>query len=497
MRHLILPLGLSLAASLAHAQPEQSAAFRVSDVPAGSGRPSPSARGAPSTASRSLVTKISDERWASDYAGFASDGSNDAAKALQAAVDDCPAQGCTIRIPAGTINLGSTIVLRTGVVIAGLGQAPGYANATRLVRTGGGGPMFMLPGTAQLTPGPSTAIGFRDVTLDGAGAESAVILSPELASGRGSWNVDIRNVSIVHGQPAIQAQNGWDWWVRDSSFIACGRMPAAAGTPQGSCIHIQNSAGSYPGAASNSWRIDNNYIDTSRGRGIVFDTSLGQQPSSFMSITNNHFGIAGFEAIYGCTQGSRIAGNLSEGSVAGYPIIHLKGGSGCGFNIVIGNILPAPGTFAIVDEGTSDLIADNLFYIPGQGGAWIKLDETSGNVTVRGNKSHDTPCCNTSPMVADLGTLNSVMWNDGADAVLSSGQIPFKTSGNTYRILTAGGAITLPLQTVAALPPCNTSTQAQIRVVFDAAPPVYNTPVVGGGTAWTTVLCNSTAWVAH
>ncbi|WP_156634019.1 hypothetical protein [Methylobacterium sp. Leaf113] len=450
---------------------------------------------------RSFVDRAKDQVWVSDFPGFDATGANDSSPAFTAAVASCPASGCTIRVPtvSAKIKMGATVILKPGITLEGAAQAPGYKAATVLQRVQSSGPIFLLPGTASLSPGASTGIRITGLALDGGNVNLPVVSAPEVNPGRGTWNVEIDHVSFYNARPGISAINAWDWWVHDNAFIACGSNPATATSlSASSCLYIGNSTQSnYAGANSNSWRITDNFIDTSIGRGIVSDSTLGKYPNNFMSIKGNHFGVRGYESIFGCLRDSSILGNLSEGSIAGYPIFDLKSGSGCGFNTIIGNHLAAPGAFAIVDNGASDLVASNSFNIKGSATAWIQLGASSGNVSVMNNKADDSPCCNTIPMVSDLGSLNTVMWNDGSDGMVINGHLPFKKFGQSYLIPTDLSHLRPKQSAVSQLPTCNASTQGHIRVVYDANAPTYNATVVGGGLVWTTVLCNSVNWTAH
>jgi len=431
---------------------------------------------------------------------------------IQAAVNACPSTGCALVIPYGAYPVATSITLKAGVVIQGQGSAPGYKANTRLYNSGLSGPMFIFPGSASLSPGVSTSIGLRDFTIDMQSANYAAVSAPEITSGRGTWNGNITHMSIVNARPALDIVNGWDWWINDNAFIACGNAATGAGR-QKACLYISNSTGSYSGAASNSIHIVDNFIDTSVGEGINIDSSLGSSTKvNSMFITGNHFGIQGYSNISGCISNSVIANNVSEGTIAGQAIFNLSGlGTGCAFNIISNNSLNAPGAYSIVDANTSDLIANNFNYIKGTNTAWYSLTAASGNITVIGNKSDDNPCCNTIPMVTDAGSLNSVQWNDGSDGVISSGLVPFKKSGTSYSLLTSA-ALALPITisgaatfsstlklasyTIAGLPTCNAAALGVIVTVSNGtayATGTYGSAVSATGAVTRQVLCTNTA----
>jgi hypothetical protein len=59
------------------------------------------------------------------------------------------------------------------------------------------------------------------------------------------------------------------------------------------------------------------------------------------------------------------------------------------------------------------------------------------------------------------------------------------------------GTLSLPVTTVALLPPCNSNERGLLFAVSDARSPAYNAAVAGGGSASIPVYCNGTAWTAH
>ena len=55
----------------------------------------------------------------------------------------------------------------------------------------------------------------------------------------------------------------------------------------------------------------------------------------------------------------------------------------------------------------------------------------------------------------------------------------------------------LPISTVAALPNCSTAIAGTLAVVSDAASPVTNAGLTGGGAITALALCTGSAWTAH
>jgi hypothetical protein len=63
--------------------------------------------------------------------------------------------------------------------------------------------------------------------------------------------------------------------------------------------------------------------------------------------------------------------------------------------------------------------------------------------------------------------------------------------------LAAGGSITLSAVSVASLPACNSKLKNTMMAVTDAATPVYNGPLRGGGNISIPAFCNGATWTAH
>jgi hypothetical protein len=59
------------------------------------------------------------------------------------------------------------------------------------------------------------------------------------------------------------------------------------------------------------------------------------------------------------------------------------------------------------------------------------------------------------------------------------------------------GSLSLPTTTVASLPVCRAAQKGLLYSVSDAVSPVYNGPLMGGGTTTIPVFCNGSIWTAH
>lgn len=84
----------------------------------------------------------------------------------------------------------------------------------------------------------------------------------------------------------------------------------------------------------------------------------------------------------------------------------------------------------------------------------------------------------------------------GAGQTVASLQIVPDTS--VAGLLTPnGGARFITTRTVSTLPTCDANSKGTIFSVSDAAAPVYNTTLTGGGAVAVLAFCNGTNWTAH
>lgn len=65
----------------------------------------------------------------------------------------------------------------------------------------------------------------------------------------------------------------------------------------------------------------------------------------------------------------------------------------------------------------------------------------------------------------------------------------------TNSFAAAGALGVMPKFTVAKLPTANLANFGMRYCVTDAASPVFLSPVVGGGSSFTPVVCNGSAWI--
>ena len=265
------------------------------------------------------------------YAGGAKgDGTTDDGPAFNAAIAACPASGgCTVFVPDVCPSYYKIV---TGVTLPGhvrlLGEANIDANVTNPMTCGsllinaGSGAMITLPGSATVTAQTSVGQSWSHIGFDGANLNFPVISAPEQNPGRGSWSVAADHFMIAHGRPCLSAQNSWDWSISDYSMVGCGNMPSATTMSQQAAIYTYNSAQTYAGAATNSWRLTNGFIDTTHARALVSDSSGAGLANESFQVSNLHTGPQGYESLYGCFSGSSFD-IFSEGAVTGHATLQL------------------------------------------------------------------------------------------------------------------------------------------------------------------------------
>lgn len=368
-------------------------------------------------------------------------GTTDAGPAFQAAINACnhciivvPNTNTRTGAPAVCYNIVTPVTGHGHMTIQGTTNENAHLNGTdagsSLCMGQSSAPMFTFPGETNLDGDVNVGWSFRRLRFDGKNVAQPIIYSPEANPGRGAWSAVIEENVFSKCNPCISAQNGWDWWVRNNSFNLTGNGSTTA------AIELFNSAQNYGGAGSNSWHITNNAFDTSVGRAINFNSTGIGGADQFMVLTDNKFGPQGYESITGCLFLSIVANNEFEGTTTGLSTINLTGTNGgttgCGRNRIVGNTLAGAGVYSINDGASLDLISSNIFYIQGSGSAHINLTAASAINTVSNNKSNDGSCCNTFPMVNDLGSSNSIFGNDGSDGVVTRQFVPEKLAGTQY-----------------------------------------------------------------
>lgn len=394
---------------------------------------------------RSWQSKIQEFRSILDF-GAVGDNSTDDSAALQAAVNSCTGI-CEIELPPATncYRIASSVTWKYGVILKGT-HIPN-PNIDYIFTSGDSALCFAstgqisLPGSSNLTANTSSAMGFINVLFNGGNLGQACIYAPELNPGRGSWGVTLFQDTFYHCQPAVYAETAWDWWIQSNSFIENGNAVSGSGAEVAS-LYFKNSAQSYAGANTNSIHVTNNFFDTTDGRAIQSDCSgAGAEINLFFSVIDNHFGPQGYESIYGCFGSSIFSGNESEGTTSGLRTLDLENTTGTGRNIIINNVLQSGGQYDVFDDNALDNIIGNTFIGSPSASAHIRLGSNSFVVTVNGNKSSDSSCCNTIPMVSDAGSGSSIFWNDGSDGVPSGNEVPQKINGTPYQaqLSTAAG----------------------------------------------------------
>lgn len=352
------------------------------------------------------------------------------AEAIQAGINFVASLvGGNLRCLPREYTLNSTIYGRSNVSIHGDCLKHGYnensfdpdtygTTGTLLLRNQSTGPMFHIPGgDTSLPVGSGLGWGVFDLGLDGDDKNFPIINAPE--NERGSFNVRIHNVGFYRGRPAFYGANVWEWEVDGCSFVLCGDRATYSGVdPLGCSIFVLNGRRTYAGAASNSLMIHHNFIDTSVGAGIIFDSSGGGQCCKYNFITNNHFGPQGYANIYGTIAESVISGNTSEGVLAGEITINLFGTNGNGRNVISGNVLATPGTYHLSTGNAFDSITGNVMVGEGSSGYYMLLDSASQGCLVTGNVSNDQGApYEATPMVSDTGTSNKVYLNGGSEGM--------------------------------------------------------------------------------
>lgn len=379
-----------------------------------------------------------------DYAAGATitDGMTDAGPAFQAAINAC--DHCIIDVPnvitqpggitstAACYNIVTPLIGHGHMTLQGTTNENAHLNGldagSTLCMGQSAEPMFTFPGEG-IDGDNNVGWSFRHLRFDGKDVAKPIIYSPEINPGRGAWSAVIEENVFYKCRPCISAQNGWDWWIRNNAFNESGNGSDTA------ALKIFNSAQTYTGAGSNSWHIDNNFFDLLVGKGIDLDSTGAGSAIQFFYLTSNKFGPKGYESITGCLFLSTIANNQSEGSATGLSTFNLSGtnaSTGCGRNRFMGNTFASPGVYSIVDAGALDIIESNTFYVQGSSGAHILL--TGAINTVANNKTNDVPCCNTFPLVSDMGSSNSIFHNDGLEGVVSQQFIPEKLVGTQYYV---------------------------------------------------------------
>lgn len=407
----------------------------------------PWARKEAGAVTRNLIDKLYEHLSVKDFGAVGDTTSVDSVMkaddgpAIQRAIDAC--NGCIIDVPSGIYKIATPLTGKGG--IRWMGQSSVGSNfhaapsgGSILSNAQSTAAMYTVPGSSNLTSTDASSWSFEAITLQGNNRPVPIVSAPETKPGRGSWSARFYNVLFDGGRPAIYAANAWDWWAEGSSFTRCGDVTKADNAVgldlTDSCILIFDSAQTYAGANSNSWRIKYNFFDITKGRAIVSDSSGAGGPNQFMLITGNHFGPTGNESLYGCFSQSTISDNMSEGSFPGRPGMNLfvpGNRGGCGQNRILGNLLTAAGTFHIVDGLAGDLIANNTMQPEGTGGAFVQLTPSALRATVINNKVINATNDNSVPTVLDQGLGSTIRGNSGSDNRVANNEEPLRLDGTS------------------------------------------------------------------